>query len=222
MDSKGRVREANFEAPMDTLFMLVVVGILVVVLAVFVWWYYPYFRKPWLPRLRPSRSAKSTDGRPLHLSVKNPSLVIYKGRREMKLYDGEELVKTYRIALGMNPVDDKRKEGDGCTPEGEFYICTKNDRSRFHLFMGLSYPNGEDAKRGLKGGLISQEENAEILEALAAGKRPPWNTRLGGEIGIHGEGSGVDWTQGGMAMENNDMEELFMVMELGSPVKILA
>jgi len=139
----------------------------------------------------------------------------------MELSDGETLVKVYRIALGLNPVDDKRKEGDGCTPEGEFYICTKNDRSRFHLFLGLSYPNQEDAERGLKSGLISKEEHDQIIEAIVAKKRPPWNTKLGGEIGIHGGGAGADWTQGGIAVENKDIEELFMTMNLGSTVKIL-
>jgi len=206
---------------MDTLFILIPLVIALSVLAVFFWWYYPYLRKPWMPKLGRLSGPKSTEDQPVFPSVNSLSLVVYKARRQMELYDGETLVKTYRIALGLNPVEDKRKEGDGCTPQGEFYVCTKNDRSRFHLFMGLSYPNEEDAERGLKSGLISQEDNARILEALAARKRPPWHTRLGGEIGIHGEGSQVDWTQGGIAMENDDIEELFMVMELGSPVRIL-
>ncbi len=205
---------------MDTLFILILLGIVISVLGVFLWWYYPYVRKPWASKNGRLYGQKFAD-QPLCLSVKNPSVVVCKARREMELYDGRTLVKTYRIALGLNPVEDKRKEGDACTPEGDFYICTKNDRSRLHLFLGLSYPNREDAERGLKSGLISEKEYARILDALAAGRRPPWNTRLGGEIGIHGEGSRVDWTQGGIALENDDIEELFMVMELGSPVKIL-
>lgn len=212
---------ANCVALMNTLLILVMTGIVISALGVFFWWYYPYFRKPWVPKLRRPDGRKSHGEQPLCLSVSNPSLVIYKARREMELYDGDRLVKTYRIALGLNPVQDKRKQGDGCTPEGNLYICTRNDRSRFHLFMGLSYPNREDAERGLKNGLISEEEHSQILDALAGTKRPPWNTRLGGEIGIHGEGVGVDWTEGGIATENDEIEELFMVMELGSPVKIL-
>ena len=206
---------------MSTLSILIILGIALCIVAVCLWWYYPYLRKPWMPTMRQRRDRKPRSEEPLFRSVKQPSLVIYKSRREMELYDGGSLVKTYRVALGLNPVDDKRKEGDGCTPEGRFYICTRNDRSKFHLFMGISYPNREDARRGLKSGLISQEEYARILEALAARKRPPWGTRLGGEIGIHGEGSEPDWTQGGIAVENDDIEELFMVMELGSPVKIV-
>ncbi|NQT83511.1 L,D-transpeptidase family protein [bacterium] len=206
---------------MGTLLILIPLAVVISAVLAFLWWYYPYLRKPWVPKMEQLYGPETPGDEPLHISVKNPSLVIYKARREMELYDGDSLVRTYHIALGLNPVEDKRKEGDGCTPEGEFYICTKNDRSRFHLFMGLSYPNKEDAERGLKSCLISDEENARILQAFAAKKRPPWNTRLGGEIGIHGEGNRVDWTHGGIALDNKDIEELFMLMELGSPVKIL-
>jgi murein L,D-transpeptidase YafK len=202
---------------MDTSTIVILVLIALISL-IALWWYFPYFRKPWMPKLRGRAESPEQS---LPLSVKNPSLTVYKSRREMRLYDGERPVKRYRIALGINPVDDKRKEGDGCTPEGDFYICTKNDRSKFHLFLGLSYPNEEDAERGLRSQLISQEEYDQIVDALSRQKRPPWNTRLGGEIGIHGEGTDVDWTQGCVAMSNADIEELFAIMDLGSPVKIL-
>ena len=205
---------------MDPLTIIILLGLLFIVVA-FVWWYYPYFRKPWMPKLSRLRRDKAAGDRLSAGTVRDPALLIYKARRELELYDGERLVKTYRIALGLNPVDDKRKEGDGCTPEGEFYICTKNDRSRFHLFLGLSYPNQEDAERGLENGLITEEEHQLILDALAERKRPLWDTRLGGEIGIHGGGADAHWTQGGIALDNKDIEELFMVVDLGSPVKIL-
>ncbi len=206
---------------MDALIIAVLLAAWVLLLGV-LWWYYPYFRKPWSPKLRRLRKTNAAGSQPLQLSLRNPRLVIYKARRELELYDGETLIKTYRIALGLNPTDDKRKEGDGCTPEGEFYVCTKNDRSKFHLFLGLSYPDHEDAERGLKAGIVSKEEYDQILAAIAARKRPPWNTRLGGEIGIHGGGgTEVDWTQGGIAMDDKEIEELFMAVDLGSPVKIL-
>jgi hypothetical protein len=131
---------------MDPL-LLILLGILVGLVAVVLWWYYPYVRKPWLPRLGRRRPPKSPGDRDTLGSIDNPSLVVYKGRREMELYDGEKKVKTYRIALGLNPVDDKRKEGDGCTPEGEFYVCTRNDRSKFHLFIGLE--DRTDLARGV-------------------------------------------------------------------------
>ena len=185
------------------------------------WWYYPYFRKPWTPKLRALEKLKTALNGSDLLLAEYPALVIYKAQQELRFCDGETLLKTYPIALGLNPLDDKRKEGDGCTPEGDFYICTKNDQSRFHLFLGLSYPNEEDAERGLRSGIISKEEHDRILQAQAARKRPPWDTRLGGEIGIHGGGADSHWTQGGIAMENKDVEELFLITPLGTPVKIL-
>jgi murein L,D-transpeptidase YafK len=207
---------------MDPVTIIILVAVALIALAL-IWWYYPYFRRPWMPKLgllKGKRAARWRGRRPI-LSATNPSLVISKARCEMELYDGEKLLKTYRIALGLNPLDDKRKEGDGCTPEGEFYICTKNDRSRFHLFLGLSYPSEEDAERGLNAGLISKEEHDRILEALTDRRRPPWDTRLGGEIGIHGGGSESHWTQGGIAIENRDIEELFLIVDIGTPVTIL-
>ena len=205
---------------MDPLTITAIIVSALILLAM-LWWYYPYFRKPWTPKLRALKKLRiSLNGSDL-LSAKDPALVVCKARRELQFRDGEKLLKTYPIALGLNPVDDKRKEGDGCTPEGDFYVCTKNDQSRFHLFLGLSYPNEEDAERGLRTGLLSKQEHDQILQAHAARKRPPWNTRLGGELGIHGGGSAEHWTQGGIAMENKDIEELFLITPLGAPVKIL-
>ncbi len=205
---------------MDPVTIIVSIGVTLIALAL-LWWYYPYFRKPWMPRLRTPKGDKTATDHPQIQSAEKPCLIIHKARRQMELYDGDRLAKTYRIALGLNPGDDKRKEGDGCTPEGEFYICTKNDRSRFHLFLGLSYPNEEDAERGLRAGLISKEEHDQISEALGNRRRPPWDTRLGGEIGIHGGGADSHWTQGGIALENKDIEELFLLVNIGDPVTIL-
>jgi len=130
------------------------------------------------------------------------------------------LVKVYRIALGTNPVDAKRTEGDGCTPEGAYCVCTKNERSRYHLFLGLSYPNAADAARGRRAGLIPRAQHRAITEAITSGRRPPWKTRLGGEIGLHGAGSGTDWTAGCVALSNADIEELFLLLDLGDQVVI--
>ena len=153
--------------------------------------------------------------------IQNPRIEIRKSERKLTLLDGDEPVKTYTIALGLNAKDHKRKEGDDCTPEGTFYICTKNDQSKFHLFLGLSYPNDQDARRGLKNSLIDENQYAQITDAISKRKRPPWNTPLGGEIGIHGGGAGIDWTQGSIAMENPDIEELFLTLNLTDQITIL-
>ena len=152
--------------------------------------------------------------------MQNPRLLIQKNERSLKLFDGEKLVKTYKIALGFAPDGDKEKQGDGKTPEGEFFIFTKNAQSKFYLSLGLSYPNIEDAERGLKAKLITKRERDKIVEAIKNKKMPLQNTALGGEIYIHGGGSANDWTWGCVALENDEIKELFDAIAVGTPVKI--
>lgn len=152
--------------------------------------------------------------------LQNPRLVIKKEKRELRVFDGDDLVKTYSMALGFSPAGDKEIEGDGRTPEGEFYIFTKNDQSRFYLSLGISYPSVEDAKRGLAAGLISQQEHDQIIEAIAAKKMPLQKTKLGGEIYIHGGGTIADWTDGCIALTNEEIQQLFNALSVGTPVKI--
>lgn len=114
-------------------------------------------------------------------TLDSPRLVIWKGERRVELYDGEELKRQYKMVLGFSPEGDKETEGDGRTPEGEFYVFAKNPKSKFHLSLGLSYPGRDNAERGLKKGLISQEEHDEITAAIAErrmpSKRPNWAAR---------------------------------------------
>lgn len=153
--------------------------------------------------------------------LENPRIVIKKEKRQLELFDGEKLVKTYKIALGFAPAGDKEREGDGKTPEGEFYIFTKNDQSKFYLSLGISYPNIEAATRGLKEKIISQSEYDAIVKAVKEKRMPPQNTKLGGEIYIHGGGTGKDWTWGCAALENKDIKELFDAVPVGTTVSIL-
>jgi murein L,D-transpeptidase YafK len=152
--------------------------------------------------------------------MQNPRLVIKKSQRILEVFDGEKLVKTYKIALGFAPEGDKEIEGDGKTPEGEFYIFTKNANSKFYLSLGISYPSIADAARGLKQNLISKPEHDAIIEAINLRQTPPQKTRLGGEIYIHGSGSATDWTQGCVALSNREMEELFDAIPVGTNLKI--
>lgn len=150
----------------------------------------------------------------------NPRLVVKKADRKLQVFDGEKLVKTYRIGLGFTPVGDKEKQGDGKTPEGEFYIFTKNDQSRYYLSLGISYPSIDDAKRGFREKLISASERDLIVEAIKNKKMPLQNTKLGGEIYIHGNGSKTDWTLGCVALEDAEMKELFDAIVIGTSVRI--
>lgn len=151
----------------------------------------------------------------------NPNIVIRKKKRLLEIYDGEKFVRRYKIVLGFAAQGDKEIEGDGKTPEGEFYVFTKNPKSRFYLSLGLSYPNVEAAKRGLKEKIISQEEYDAILKAIAEKKMPPQKTRLGGEIYIHGGGIADDWTGGCVALPDEEIKEIFDAIPTGAKVKIL-
>ena len=157
---------------------------------------------------------------PLVLPLDNPKLVVSKSKRQLFLYAGGNIARTYKIALGRNPVDDKVRQGDRATPEGDFYICIKNERSNFYLSLGLSYPNIEDAERGLRDKLITRKEHDRIVRAIKSKRRPPWDTALGGEIFIHGGGTDGDWTWGCVALANADIKELFDALPMGTSVRI--
>jgi murein L,D-transpeptidase YafK len=147
-------------------------------------------------------------------------LVITKHTKSLVLYDGDEEVMRIPVVIGKNSAD-KQSEGDLSTPEGEFYICYKNSTSKYHRFLGISYPNAEDAERGLRGGLITRADYDEIRNAIAQKQRPPWKTPLGGEIGLHGPCPNVTWTHGCIAMSAEQIERLYDLLEIGDDVTIL-
>ena len=153
--------------------------------------------------------------------IENPRLVVKKSERILQVFDGEKLGKTYKIVLGFAPEDDKEIEGDGKTPLGEFYVFTKNEQSKFHLSLGVSYPSIEDAERGLRENLISPDEYDAIVGAINEGKMPPQKTKLGGEIYIHGGGTEKDWTDGCIALQNEEMQEIFGAIPTGAKITIL-
>ena len=148
-----------------------------------------------------------------------PRVVISKHARTLFVYDGEEEVLHVPVVLGKNPAD-KQREGDLATPEGEFYVCYKNRDSKYHRFLGLSYPNLEDAERGLRNKLITQAEHDQIRDAIGQWKCPPWKTPLGGEVGLHGPSPNITWTHGCIAMSVEQIERLYEVLDIGDEVII--
>ncbi len=146
-------------------------------------------------------------------------VVITKHARTLVLYDGDEAVLHIPVVLGQNP-GNKRREGDLCTPEGEFYVCYKNPASQYHRFIGISYPNVEDAERGLRNQLISPAEAGQIRQAIARRECPPWKTALGGEIGLHGPCPNVTWTHGCIAMSVDHIQRLYDLLEPGDAATI--
>jgi murein L,D-transpeptidase YafK len=162
------------------------------------------------------------------MPLEDVHLLIEKSQRKLTLYSGDNKIKTYNIALGFNPIADKEKEGDGATPEGDFLIVQKAKNPEKEYFgtrwMRLNYPNAEDAKRGLEQGLITQYQYDAIVKAAEQGTIPPQNTPLGGGIGIHGGShsreNAPDWTAGCIGLYDDDVEEIYDYVVVGTKVRI--
>jgi murein L,D-transpeptidase YafK len=172
------------------------------------------------PSTKPPEVSPIAQRQPLQLPLSQPKIVVKKGQRQLLLFSSEKLVRSYRVGLGLSPVGDKVRSGDHRTPEGDFYIFTKNERSAFYLSLGISYPNAAATERGLRDHLIDKSQYDAIMRALRTKKGPPQNTLLGGDIYIHGNGAGSDWTWGCVALENEDIRELFNAVTVGTPVRI--
>lgn len=152
--------------------------------------------------------------------LRRARLEVRKSERRLRLWSGKTLVKEYPIALGFCPVGTKERQGDGRTPEGRYYLCYRNGVSRFHRFIGLSYPAPADADRAVKRGLVDRRVAASVRLAARRKGPPPWDTALGGAVGIHGGGTGRDWTWGCIGLEDRDIDELWEALPLGTPVDI--
>ncbi len=152
--------------------------------------------------------------------IVNPEIYVYKEKRRLYVVQSNVMVRNYPIGLGFNPVGDKESEGDGRTPEGDFFICRKDPVSRFSKALVLNYPDREHAERALFAGILSPLEFKEILIAAERKATPPYSTKLGGQLYIHAGGAYKDWTPGSIALYNSDMDELFKIAFTGTPVHI--
>ena len=143
------------------------------------------------------------------------------------LQAGQTVLQLKGAAFGRGGVSDLRQRGDGRTPLGSFHIVSINRNSHYHLYFGLNYPTLSQAEAGLQQGLIDQLAFDEIARAIANGQIPPQDTPLGGNIGIHGVGNGslgvhkrFNWTQGCVALTNEQIEKLAAWLEIGTRVVI--
>ncbi len=161
-------------------------------------------------------------------ALSNVWIMVDKAHRRLTVYRGTEVVRRLPADVSQNPDDDKVRratlgERDHYRiPEGAFFITSKNLESQYYRSLMLSYPNAEDAARGLDAGLISEREHAEIVEAAAAFRTPPMGTKLGGAIAIHGQGSGRQraWTRGCVALRDVHLDAIWDLVEVGTPVLI--
>jgi len=150
------------------------------------------------------------------------------GSATLKVMDGN-VPKVFfeNIAIGRYGTTRDKYQGDNKTPLGRFTIAWVKESTRYHLFFGLDYPTLEYAYQGYRQGRISEDAWEEIREAFAARRPPPQSTPLGGAIGIHGIGEGdlrfhkfFNWTNGCVALTNDQIESLKEWVSIGTPVTI--
>jgi len=138
---------------------------------------------------------------------KADSILILKKDHVLDLLSRGKVIKTYKVALGQGGLAPKQREGDARTPEGHYVIDTRNEASHYHRALHVSYPNAEDRKR-----------------AATAGVAP------GGAIMIHGLPNGMekigaahrlyDWTLGCIAVTDDEIDEIWKLVAVGTPVEI--
>lgn len=130
-------------------------------------------------------------------------VVLKKSERKMYLLHGNRVLEDYDFDLGFAPVGHKAEEGDGRTPVGTYLIDRRNPNSKFHLSIGINYPNVIDR-----------------AQAYARGKSP------GGDIFIHGKPNGFkgrtgpDWTAGCIAVTNDEIEWIYAMVKDGTPITV--
>jgi murein L,D-transpeptidase YafK len=144
---------------------------------------------------------------PLPDSARADRVIVRKSVRTLDLYHGSDLLRSYHVSLGKNPVGPKQREGDGRTPEGTFMLDFRKANSSFHRALHISYPTPEYAA-------------AARVQAFDPG----------GLIMVHGLRNGlgfmgrlhtlVDWTDGCVAVTNREIEEIWRVVPDGTPIVI--
>jgi murein L,D-transpeptidase YafK len=152
-----------------------------------------------------SLQALSASDPPLRASAMADKVLVLKGERKLLLMKGDEVLKTYSVSLGGNPVGPKIREGDSRTPEGNYVLDRHNSHSQYYKSIHISYPNAEDLARARKLGV------------------PP-----GGDLFIHGLPNDYhgpsqqlgDWTDGCIAVTDADMDEIWRAVANDTPIEI--
>lgn len=144
-------------------------------------------------------------------SKKNNSvaLVIDKFSRKCYVYKSGKMIKEFDVELGINWLGDKRFRGDMATPEGKYKVTKKKSQkeTKYHKALLINFPNDDDKIR------FSEAKRKGLI---------PSNAQIGGLIEIHGDGGkGIDWTEGCVALENSDMDKLFSLCSVGTPMAIV-
>jgi murein L,D-transpeptidase YafK len=159
-----------------------------------------------------TRKAKY-NSRQNHSIVGTPYIIVDKSDYELQVYDDEGWYATYPVVFGSKSLDDKMMEGDRKTPEGDYSILSKRPHEKWYKIMVLDYPTKADYAK------FNQRKAKGLI---------PKNAKIGGGIAIHGtwprDEMVVDyfqnWTNGCVSLKNDEMEELFNMMPIGTKVTI--
>jgi murein L,D-transpeptidase YafK len=156
-------------------------------------------------------------------------ILIKKSTQTLSIIQNGKPIHSYPCSFGVNPNGDKEQLGDNKTPEGHFYVTDKSTLDNHPYlgkkWLGISYPDIAHAETGLKQALIDMYQYQSILRANERGSMPPQNTALGGWIGIHGgrdelTKTGVNWTEGCIALLEKDLDELYSLIDTGTEIII--
>jgi len=141
--------------------------------------------------------------------------------------ENKTLVTMNNIAIGQKGAGFKKHTGDDITPKGVYKIGWVNNKSRFYKFYGFNYPSVDNANEALLSGLLSKRAHTAIVTAHKKNKVPPQNTKIGGQIGIHGLGEAdknihkiMNWTHGCIALSNEQVDQLGQWIKKGTRVKV--
>lgn len=139
-------------------------------------------------------------------SVKADKVLVVKSERRLYLLQDSHVIRTFRVALGPNPVGRKMFQGDGRTPEGLYILDWRKANSRFYRAINISYPS-----------------DADIARAASFGSNPGGQVMLHGQPrdGFNGNNPYFDWTEGCIALSNDEMDEVWMAVDDGTPIEIL-
>jgi murein L,D-transpeptidase YafK len=139
--------------------------------------------------------------------VKADKVVVIKGKRSLLLLRNGEVLKSYKVALGGNPVGPKTRRGDERTPEGEYYLDRRNPHSKFYRSMHISYPNAKDIEHAREHGVSPGRDI--MIHGLPKG------------YGFLGELHTInDWTKGCIAVTDSEMDEIWSLVSDGTPIEI--
>lgn len=163
-------------------------------------------------------------GRPLAESW----ILVDTNSHTLSVFRGKQLVRRFdNVAIGRGGSSVDRMRGDGTTPLGTFHIDRIRPSSRFVRFFRLDFPRPEHARRAFDAGRIDAHDYRRIVAAFERDQSPPQDTPLGGQLGIHGLGAGdqkvhgaSDWTQGCIALTNQQLERLSRWVHLGMRVEV--